>query len=79
MQRAIILLAAGLGLGAASLAGGAAEPPKPGAIAPPAPPSASAPPAPGPGRCTWDKPCRSALNEAFVYTPSGDRRYLTHR
>jgi hypothetical protein len=76
MQRAIILLTAGLGLGIASQAGGAAEPPKPGAIASLAPPSPNAPPPPGPGRCTWERPCRSALNEPFVYTPSGDRRYL---
>ena len=66
----------GIGLLAAMLGGGA-QAQAPGTVPPPRP-TPNAPP-PGRGFCTEALPCRSALNELFYYTPSGDRRYLTRR
>jgi hypothetical protein len=60
------------------VAGAAAQPLPPGTV-PPLRPSPTAPPPPGRGFCTESLPCRSALNEAFYYTPSGDKRYVTRR
>jgi hypothetical protein len=68
----------GYGLLATISAGAALAQPVPPAAAPPTP-AQNAPPPPGRGACTEARPCRSALNEAFYYTPSGDRRYLTRR
>ena len=45
----------------------------------PPPSSLNIPPPPGKGYRTEAVPCRSALNEWFAYTPSGDRRYLNRR
>jgi hypothetical protein len=68
----------GVGLLATGLAGGAAaQPLPPGPLLPPRP-APNAPP-PSRGLCTEAQPCRSAVNEAFYYTPSGDKRYLTRR
>lgn len=76
MRLRMILLGSGL-----LVAGDAAAqqtPLPPGALPPPRP-TPNAPPPPGYGFCTKTLPCRSALNELFYYTPSGDRQYLTQR
>ena len=78
MRRWAMALTLGLGLGTAGFAAPAmAAPQTPVALPPPS--SLNIPPPPGKGYCTEAVPCRSALNEWFAYTPSGDRRYLNRR
>lgn len=76
----------GIGLLAGGLAGAALAQPLPTVTQPRVPGTLpplravpDAPPPPGRGYCTQVLPCRSALNEPFYYTPSGDRQYLSRR
>ena len=69
----------GIGLMAAMSGGGAQAQPLPPGTMPSPRPTPNAPPPPGRGFCTEALPCRSALNELFYYTPSGDKRYVTRR